>query len=72
MFARPNPRRIRVKMHFPIETEAIVVEAPGAELRMTPILIDELRPDEVLVEMKYSGLCHTVLSPGSGPRWSRS
>ncbi|KAK5661873.1 hypothetical protein OQA88_9981 [Cercophora sp. LCS_1] len=27
---------------------------------MTPIVIDELRPDEVLVEMKYSGLCHTV------------
>ncbi|KAL2015006.1 hypothetical protein VTK56DRAFT_6539 [Thermocarpiscus australiensis] len=26
---------------------------------MTPIIIDELRPDEVLVEMKYSGVCHT-------------
>ncbi|KAK3385788.1 chaperonin 10-like protein [Podospora didyma] len=46
-------------MQFPLETYALVVEAPGAAFTMTPIVIDELRPDEVLIEMKYSGFCHT-------------
>ncbi|KAK3312933.1 chaperonin 10-like protein [Apodospora peruviana] len=48
-------------MEFPLETEALVVMAPGAPFTLTPVVIDELRPDEVLVEMKYSGLCHTDL-----------
>ncbi|KAK4167035.1 chaperonin 10-like protein [Cladorrhinum sp. PSN259] len=48
-------------LNFPIETEALVVHSPGADFLMTPILINELRPDEVLVEIKYAGLCHTDL-----------
>lgn len=47
-------------MTFPVETSALVVERPGADMEMTPVMIDELRPDEILVEMKYAGLCHTV------------
>lgn len=49
-----------LKMQLPLETEALVVHAPGGDLSMTPIVIKDLRPDEVLVEMKYSGICHTV------------
>ncbi|KAK3988836.1 chaperonin 10-like protein [Cladorrhinum sp. PSN332] len=46
---------------FPIQTEALVVHSPGADFLMTPILVNELRPDEVLVEIQYAGLCHTDL-----------
>lgn len=46
-------------MQLPLQTEALVVEEPGDDFKMTPIVIDHLRPDEVLVEMKYSGVCHT-------------
>lgn len=45
---------------FPLHTEALVVEEPKADFKLTPITLDEVRPDEVLVEMKYSGICHTV------------
>ncbi|KAK4149091.1 chaperonin 10-like protein [Chaetomidium leptoderma] len=46
-------------MQLPLETEALVVNSPGGEFEMTPIIIQDLRKDEVLVEMKYSGVCHT-------------
>lgn len=47
-------------MQLPLETEALVVNGVGDDFEMTPIVIQDLRPDEVLVEMKYSGVCHTV------------
>ena len=43
-----------------IETEAFVVDAPNAPFALTPIVLDEMRDDEFLIEMKYSGICHTV------------
>lgn len=43
-----------------IETEAFVVDSPNAPFKLTPIILDEMREDEFLVEMKYSGICHTV------------
>lgn len=43
-----------------IATEALVVQKPGDKFEMMPIILDEVRSDEVLVEMKYSGICHTV------------
>ena len=43
-----------------IETEAFVVDKPNAPFKLTPIIIDEMRDDEYLIEMKYSGICHTV------------
>lgn len=46
--------------HTNIATEALVVRKPGDKFEMMPIILDEVRPDEVLVEMKYSGICHTV------------
>ncbi len=45
---------------FPLQTEALVVQEPKADFTLTNITLDEVRPDEVLVEMKYSGICHTV------------
>lgn len=40
-----------------------MVNTAGGDFEMTPIVLQDLRPDEVLVEMKYSGVCHTVRSP---------
>lgn len=45
---------------FPFMTEALVVEQPKADFKLQEITLDEVRQDEVLVEMKYSGICHTV------------
>ncbi|QLI68916.1 Aryl-alcohol dehydrogenase [Metarhizium brunneum] len=42
-----------------IHTEALVVSKPEGDFVMQPIILDEVRSDEVLVEMKYSGICHT-------------
>ncbi|KAH6637167.1 chaperonin 10-like protein [Chaetomium tenue] len=57
-------------MQFPLQTEALVVDTAGGGFVMTPITIHDLRPDEVLVEMKYSGICHTdfyLQQGGFGP-----
>ena len=43
-----------------IETVALVVDKPGAGFQLTPVVFDEVRDDEYLVEMLYSGICHTV------------
>lgn len=43
-----------------IPTEALVVESVGADFEMTPIILADMNDDEVLVEIKYSGICHTV------------
>jgi Zn-dependent alcohol dehydrogenase len=46
--------------HKNIYTKALVVEKPGSAFVLKDIVLDEVRDDEVLVEMKYTGLCHTV------------
>jgi hypothetical protein len=43
-----------------IHTKALVVEKPGSPFVLKEIILDEVRDDEVLIEMKYTGLCHTV------------
>jgi Zn-dependent alcohol dehydrogenase len=48
-----------------IETEAFVVMKPGNDFKLTPVILDEVRADELLIEMKYSGICHTVCMPFS-------
>ncbi|KAH7010250.1 chaperonin 10-like protein [Ilyonectria destructans] len=52
-----------------IETVAFVVREPKADFELVPVVLDEVRSDEVLVEMKYSGICHTdvVLQQGLLP-----
>ena len=47
-----------------IPTKALVVEQPEAPFVLKDVILDEVRPDEVLVEMKYTGLCHTVRLSG--------
>ena len=41
-------------------TKALVVEKPGAAFVLQDVILGELRPKEILVEMKYTGICHTV------------
>jgi Zn-dependent alcohol dehydrogenase len=43
-----------------ISTKAYVVESKGAPFAFRDVVLDEVRPDEVLVEIKYTGICHTV------------
>ena len=52
-----NPTMIPEKQ---IPTTAFVVEKPGAPFVLQDVILDEVRANEVLVEMKYTGLCHTV------------
>jgi aryl-alcohol dehydrogenase len=47
-------------------TEAAVVEAAGAEFTLQTVQLGDLRPHEVLVEIKAAGLCHTDLSVAAG------
>ncbi|KAJ5779621.1 Polyketide synthase enoylreductase [Penicillium paradoxum] len=52
-----------------IPTTAFVVEKPGAPFVLQDVILDEVRANEVLVEMKYTGLCHTdiVVQQGAIP-----
>lgn len=54
------PRRQMASIAFPLETEALVVEAAGGGFKRQPVVVKDMRPDEVLVEMLYTGICHTV------------
>jgi Zn-dependent alcohol dehydrogenase len=46
-----------------IPTRAIVVEAPGAPFILQNVILDEVRPHELLIQMMYTGICHTVRDP---------
>lgn len=41
-------------------TLAYVLEKVNAPFVLRDVVLDELQPSEVLVEIKYTGLCHTV------------
>ena len=43
-----------------IPTKAYVVDAKGAPFMLRDVILDEVREHEVLVEIKYTGICHTV------------
>ena len=45
-----------------IETIAYVVHKPKEDFVLENVVLDEMRDDEVLVDMKFSGICHTVCS----------
>ncbi|CAN8098332.1 unnamed protein product [Discula destructiva] len=49
-----------------IQTEALVVAKAGDDFKLTPIVLDEIKGNEALVEMKYSGICHTDIVVQSG------
>lgn len=50
-----------------IPTKAFVVDAPGSSFVLRDVVLDEVRDNEILVEMKYTGLCHTVRPPLYAP-----
>ena len=46
-----------------MKTVALVVPEPGAQFEYYDVNVDDnLRDDEVLVEMKATGICHTDLN----------
>lgn len=45
-----------------IETTALVVKEAKADFELTPIILDEVRGDEILIDMKYSGICELLQS----------
>ncbi|KAJ5679643.1 Polyketide synthase enoylreductase [Penicillium macrosclerotiorum] len=49
-----------------ISTKAFVVDSPGASFVLQDVVLDEVRDNEVLVEMKYTGLCHTDIVVQNG------
>lgn len=44
-----------------VETLAYVVHEANADFKLETVVLDELQDDEVLVDMQYSGICHTDL-----------
>ncbi|CAM1509682.1 Fc.00g000170.m01.CDS01 [Cosmosporella sp. VM-42] len=49
-----------------ILTEALVVDKPGAPFVLKEVTLDRIRPQELLVEIIYAGLCHTDLVVQAG------
>jgi aryl-alcohol dehydrogenase len=47
-------------------TEAAVIESAGSDFTLQTVELGDLRPNELLVEIKAAGLCHTDLSVASG------
>lgn len=45
-----------------IPTQALVIEKPKSPFVLRNVVIDEVRDDELLIEMLYTGVCHTVSS----------
>ena len=56
--ARPTQIKMIAKQEY--QTEAFVVEKAKDDFQLRKVTMGPIRPDEVLVEMKYSGICHTV------------
>ncbi|KAK5166092.1 uncharacterized protein LTR77_008353 [Saxophila tyrrhenica] len=42
-----------------IETIGYVVHGPKQDFKLENIVLDEMQDDELLIDMKYSGICHT-------------
>jgi len=38
----------------------MVVEKPNTPFALHDVILDEIWPNEVLVQGKYTGICHTV------------
>jgi Zn-dependent alcohol dehydrogenase len=43
-----------------IRTKAYVVQGKGKPFTLCDVVLDEIQPNEVLVEIWYTGICHTV------------
>ncbi|TPX22077.1 hypothetical protein DIZ76_013941 [Coccidioides immitis] len=49
-----------------IVSKAYVVESEGAPFVLKDVVLDQVQPDEVLVELKYTGICHTDIVVQNG------
>ncbi|KAF3395233.1 Aryl-alcohol dehydrogenase [Talaromyces pinophilus] len=49
-----------------VSATALIVPQVGEPFQLTKVTLDELRPDEVLVELKATGICHTDLAVQNG------
>ncbi|KAJ5097485.1 hypothetical protein N7456_008206 [Penicillium angulare] len=49
-----------------IRTQAYVVQSKGAPFELKDVILDEVQPNEVLVEMKHTGICHTDIVVQNG------
>lgn len=47
-------------------TEALVLKTVNAELKWEKVLLGSLRPDEILVDIHATGICHTDLACMTG------
>lgn len=43
-----------------VSTKAYVVDSPGAPFVLKDVILDEVQEGEVLVDIKYTGICHTA------------
>lgn len=43
-----------------IETIGYVVHGVKEDFKLEKIILDDIQDNELLVDMKYSGICHTV------------
>lgn len=50
------------------QTEAAVLYEPGQPLRVVTLTIPDLKPGQVLVDIAYSGVCHSQLLEARGKR----
>lgn len=53
---------------MPRQTGAVVLCEPGGPLRLETLSIPDLKPGQVLVDVAYSGVCHTQLLEARGKR----
>lgn len=51
---------------MPTQVQAAVVDALGAPFRLADLLLDDPRPDELVVRIEAVGLCHTDLAVQHG------
>lgn len=49
-----------------VKATAFVVSSVGAEFQRTQVELDDLRPNEVLVDVKAVGICHTDIAVQHG------
>ena len=53
-------------MSIPKTQKAIVFETSGGELKYTDIPVPKPKPNEILINVKFSGVCHTDLHAWKG------
>lgn len=64
----PRTPSVPGEMPIPARTEAAVLSKLGEPLRLMTVAIPQLASGQVLVEVAYSGVCHTQLLEARGQR----